>query len=243
MLQIFESREQERDLMENSIKGLASPGVCLKILEAGCGRNWPIKLQGVQYSLTGVDFDRQAIEIRQQKVKDLDHAIVGDLRHDHFGSEQFDVIYSSFVLEHIQGAEQVMSNFKRWLRPGGLLILRIPDRDTVFGFLTRLTPFWFHVFYRKYILGFENSGQPGFPPYPTYYDQIVSRQGIHQFCQQNGFQINEEYGAAFYLDTPGRFSGLVRFVVSLVSLLSLRRLPGNYNVLTYVLEKCEREPD
>jgi hypothetical protein len=28
------------------------------------------------------------------------------------------------------------------IRPGGLLLLRIPDRDSVYGFATRHSPYW-----------------------------------------------------------------------------------------------------
>ena len=34
----------------------------LQILEAGCGRKWPIDLSGVRYRLTGVDLDAKALE-------------------------------------------------------------------------------------------------------------------------------------------------------------------------------------
>jgi hypothetical protein len=37
----------------------------LNILEAGCGREWPIKLGDVPYTLTGVDLDQNALDIRK----------------------------------------------------------------------------------------------------------------------------------------------------------------------------------
>src|SRR5690606_33965359 len=131
------------------------------ILEAGCGNSWQLKLPGVKYVLTGVDLNEDALRIRKCERKDLDGVIHGDLRTVALDADQYDVIYNSFVLEHVQQAEHVLSNFCRWLKPGGILILRIPDPKSVYGFLSRLTPFWFHVFYKRFIAGIKTAGKPG----------------------------------------------------------------------------------
>ena len=167
-LELLKSQKQECGLFEKYIKKKASSGCQLNILEAGCGRLWPINMSGVQYSLTGVDADINAIEIRQTKQNDLDEIIIGDLRYIKLEENKYDIIWNSFVLEYIDGAEQVLSNFLRWLKPGGLLLLRFPARNSAYGFITRITPFWFHVFYKKHILGYQNAGKPGWDPFPTY---------------------------------------------------------------------------
>ncbi|MGH9955766.1 MAG: methyltransferase domain-containing protein, partial [Pyrinomonadaceae bacterium] len=79
------------------------------------------------------------------------------------------VIYNSFVLEHIEDASQVLQNSTRWLKPGGIVVLKIPDPDSVCGFITRVTPHWFHVFYYRYLLGARNAGKPGYAPYTIDY--------------------------------------------------------------------------
>ena len=71
MLKLINSRDEEREILETAIQEAASPGVRQEILEAGCGRHWPLKLERVEYHLTGIDFDQQAIEIRQSKFNDL----------------------------------------------------------------------------------------------------------------------------------------------------------------------------
>ena len=83
-------------------------GVPLRILEAGCGAKWPLRLEGTPYRLTAVDIDTDALEIRKTRVRDVDEVMVGDLRTaDLFPARSFDVIYNSFVLEHIEGAEGI----------------------------------------------------------------------------------------------------------------------------------------
>lgn len=92
----------------------------LKILEAGCGQVWWLDLNGLNYELTGVDLSREAVELRQQKFNDLDQVVIGDLLTVEFPNDGFDVIYNSYVLEHVDEAERVLENFYQWLKPGGL---------------------------------------------------------------------------------------------------------------------------
>jgi 2-polyprenyl-3-methyl-5-hydroxy-6-metoxy-1,4-benzoquinol methylase len=233
---MFQSYEEQFELMERHIKALARGKAELSILEAGCGRKWPLKLDGVKYKLTGVDLDEKALAARQ----DLDEAIVADLRSVDLGGRRFDVVYNSYVLEHVQNAALVLENLYRWLKPGGLLILRFPDRNTAFGFAGRITPFWLHVAYCKYVLRRWNAGKPGFGPYPTHYDWIVSREGLRQFCAAHALRVDEEYGLCdFQLEkTVGTRLALV--VSMLLSALSLGRLPWRHNNLTYVLTKASR---
>ena len=65
--------------MERRLKqaGQTAP---LRILEAGCGTTWPLRLDDVQYTLTGVDVDRHALEVRQRTARPTDRLLYGDLR-------------------------------------------------------------------------------------------------------------------------------------------------------------------
>jgi SAM-dependent methyltransferase len=209
-----------------------------RILEAGCGRKWPLKLDGVSYHLTAVDVDRDALEARKTVTRDIDDVFVGDLRtSDLFAPASFDVIYNSFVLEHIEGAEGVLDNFRRWLAPGGLMILRIPDRDTVYGFMTRYTPHGLHVLYKRYIQGMKTAGLPGHGPYPTVYDAVVSRRAIHRYCRDHGCRVRYESGFSGYLPRKPWFRFPSAVLVRLISALSLQKLDWRYNNLTIVIEK------
>jgi SAM-dependent methyltransferase len=223
-------------IIENAIKQKAVAGTALHILEAGCGQRWTINLEGTDYVLTGVDMDNAALDLRQHVQRDLHHAVVGDLRSVDLPAHHYDVIYNAYVLEHVSGAEQVLNNFVRWLKPGGILILLVPDPDSVHGFVTRLTPHWFHVLYHR-LIGHRNAGKPGFAPYPVFYDAIVSRQGLHDFCRRNKLAISAEYGDEHY--RPGR--GAVRWMIHaakrLISAVSFGRFSARHTNLLYVLEK------
>ena len=83
-------------------KALSKKGA-LNILEAGCGNMWGLDMEGAQYTLTGVDLDKDALEIRMKQQMDLDIGILGDLRYVNLEENKYDVIYNSYVLEHIKG--------------------------------------------------------------------------------------------------------------------------------------------
>lgn len=218
-------------------------GESLNILEAGCGSKWDLNTSGIEFTLTGVDIYERDIEIRKAKKKDLDIGIVGDLRTVSLEESAYDVIYNAYVLEHVDGARQVLDNFVTWLKPGGKIFLIIPDRDTCYGFYTRYTPFWFHVFFKKYIAGHKQAGSPGAGPFPVFYDKVVSRKGIREYCDANGLEVKAEYGTLGYLRAPTIRASLANAVIWLTSVLSFGRLAANHGGLVYVIEKPRLEED
>ena len=236
-VKLLKSWDQDCRLMEKYIKQKATDGVPLHILEAGCGQFWPLDLKEIRFTLTGVDTDKDALELRRTQYNDLSEMIVGDLRSLELEKNRYDVIYNSYVLEHIDGAEGVLEKFANWLKPGGILILRMPDRNSERGFVTRITPFWFHMFYNKYIVRWRHAGKAGFGPYPTFYDPIVSRAGIQQYCRNHHFNIKEEYGQRSDPGDQGITGFLIYLFARSVSLLSLGKLAWEYSDLTYILEK------
>src|ERR1700742_554140 len=66
--------------------------------------------------------------------------LLGDLRSVSLPPRSFDVVYSAFLLEHIENAALVLDRFVAALRPGGLLLLRLRDRDCAAAVLDRKTP-------------------------------------------------------------------------------------------------------
>ena len=209
------------EMLRARLEALPGP---LRILEAGCGRTWAHRLS-VPYVLTGLDLDPDALAART----DLHHAIVGDLRTAEFAPHSFDVIYNAFVLEHVRGAREVLERFLGWLAPGGMLILKVPDRDSAYGFLTRLTPFWAHVMIYRHMLGYPQAGTPGHGPYRTYYDKVVSERGLREFCLGNGMNAPELYRLCSYESQRS-----MRTAAFLTSLLSGGRLPWRHNNLLLI---------
>jgi SAM-dependent methyltransferase len=208
----------------------------IRILEAGCGRRWTLDIEEVDYHLTGIEIDERALRARV-RAGDLTDWVLGDLRTVEIPSPAYDVVFCSYVLEHVHGAEEVLTRLVDAMAPGGLLLLRVPDRDSVFGFITRVTPFRLHVLYKRRIAKHPHAGEPGHDPYPTVYDRIVSTSGIHRFCAERGLIIREEMRSPVELSQFGRARALVRAGMRAIQAASLGKLSANHGPVAWVIEK------
>ena len=235
--QLLMRHEQEVEKVEACLNGAeCRSSEPLRILEAGCGRRWDLRNLSFPYCLIGIDLDKEALRLRKEVAHDLDVAIHGDLTVAEFPNEQFDVVYSSYVLEHLTGAETVLDRFTSWLRDGGQLVIRIPDGHSAYGTITRLSPHWFHVFYYRWILGNKNAGKPGYPPYRTIFDPVVSVEGLESYAHSRGLELVASYRTA--VEIKNNFRGLmVRIAIQAVQVLSLGTRPASHCTLTYIFRK------
>ena len=224
-------------LIENYVKVHAAHSVPLQILEAGCGQQWPLNLDGIEYVLTGVDLDQNALEIRKNVKGDLHKIVVGDLCTVNLPDNSYDVIYSSFVLEHIQEADVVLKNFAKWMKQRGLLVVRVPDPYSVRGFVTRITPHWFHIFYYRYVQGNKKAGTPGYGPYTTFYNPVISRRGIYEFCRKYNFTVKVEYGDGYLWYGDGLAGRAIKVILRAITVLSFGKLTDRHANLLYILER------
>jgi SAM-dependent methyltransferase len=249
-LELLSTIHQEKEVLEGAFAAAARSRPCLSILEAGCGRRWPVDLKGIPHEVTGVDLDERALAHRRDRVGDLHHAVLGDLATVSFEPGTFDVIFCSYVLEHVRGAGRVLGNFVSWLRPGGLLIIKIPARETVTSWLTRILPFWLHVAFYRYVAERPDAGKPGHAPYPVYHDRILSLDGIRGYCRTHSLRVREEFGMDFgfhyrHLSLTGlqRLKLLaITSLITTVGALSCGLLKSRYGGLLFVMEKVESLP-
>jgi SAM-dependent methyltransferase len=119
--------------------GDRSPGT-VRVLDAGCGRKSPlVRFRPRISELVGVD-----IHEPQQALPWIDDFVIADLccRMTWTPREPFDLVLSNFTIEHFAEPDVALSNFRAWLRPGGMLVvttvnrrhpfvdayLRLPDR-------------------------------------------------------------------------------------------------------------------
>ncbi|MEE9363143.1 MAG: class I SAM-dependent methyltransferase [Cellulophaga sp.] len=237
-LELIEDRQQMNKIIEDFIRKKSSKKETMHILEAGCGRKWPFQLEGIDYVLTGVDMDKKALDIRKNILSDLHESIEGDLCSLDLGVDRFDVIYCSYVLEHIEKANVVLNNFVTWLKPNGIIIIKVPDPDSVHGYITRITPHWFHVFFYRFVLGNKNAGKPGYPPYPTYYNSVISRKGMSLFCNENtNIALEAEYGGGFFNPGKGALKLLIHTIKKVINIISIGVLSSKHSSLIYILSK------
>ena len=94
-LLIAPTKTYARELLSPRIAEQAPTDRPLEILEAGCGREWNIDIDGVDVRMTGIDLDEEALAYRRDVVGDLDEAIHGDLRAVGLRRDFYDVVYSA----------------------------------------------------------------------------------------------------------------------------------------------------
>jgi len=97
----------------------------LKILDAGCGTGAVMKYLARYGAVTGFDFAAEALKFsRRRGHVRLAQASVTDLP---FADHQFDLVVSFDVLCEIGVADgQSLREFARVLKPGGVVLLRLP---------------------------------------------------------------------------------------------------------------------
>jgi ubiquinone/menaquinone biosynthesis C-methylase UbiE len=232
------SFEEEDQWIADAMRAVANrAGRPIRVLEAGCGNKWPIDLQGVDYHLTGADLDAAALKVRMDRENDLDEVIHGDLCTMTLTEASFDVVYSAFVLEHISAADSALGNMVRALKPHGLLVVRVPEPNTARGFVTRNTPFWFHVLYHRWVMKRETAGKPGYAPYRTYYHAVISLKGMQAYAQASGLRCQAVFADKYDREGKGIAGVLFRTGARLIDALSLGRITSQYSNLVYLLEK------
>lgn len=235
----LDSWRAKRQVLAKHILESAHDHGPLRILEAGCGSRWNVDLGDLEYTLTGVDLDEKALDMRVNERHDLHEAIVGDLRTVVLDAERYDIVYCCNVLEHVDGAEQVMHNLVRWTRPGGTILVLIPDGRSAKGFLTKLLPHWVHVLFVRHVQGLASAGKTGFGPYRTYFDPVVSLGGVRRFCAANGLTIDACYSSAYSPSANRILTALSQAVAWTVHIVSFGRLTARHADLMFVIRKPE----
>jgi SAM-dependent methyltransferase len=236
---VLRSSAEEHRLLTDAIRESWTGSGPVRLLEAGCGHHWWLRPEGVTLHITGVDTDADALRIRRQEHGDLDEEILGDLRTVELPEASFDAVYCSYVLEHVEGAEKALDAMASALRPGGRMIIRIPDGDSVFGFLVKHSPFRAHVLYKKYVERKPHAGEPGHAPYPTVYEPVVSVRGMRDWAGRRDMKIVTEYGTNSYLNVFGKLRPLAATMIRLIARLSRGRLAATHNNVGFVFQKPE----
>jgi len=236
-VRVVEPEEINRRLTD-SVRTHLSGRQPLSILDAGCGRMWTWDLEDIQYVLTGLDADENALKLRVEVVGDLDRAIVGDITTTDLPSEVYDIVHSAYVLEHVQGVRQALDRMWETLRPGGLLVLKSPDPNSVYAFLARHTPHWVHVQYKRRIRGKRLAGTPGHGPYPVIYEEILALPALLEWASERNLELVELLGENSHLNFFGRLASTVDHSLHFVSTLSRGRLTADYSNVALVLVKA-----
>jgi len=109
-----------------------------KILDLGCGQGHYVgELLALGFEHTrGIDISPE--QVQRAQAAGLTQVSLGDYR-DSLGVAELDVVIGTDFLEHLTRVEALhaMDRIRRSLRPGGAVILRVPNAGSPFGGLLR----------------------------------------------------------------------------------------------------------
>jgi ubiquinone/menaquinone biosynthesis C-methylase UbiE len=105
----------------------------LKILDAGCGTGGNLVSLSRLGQTVGLDYSPLALGFCRQRK--LDRLVRASVTHVPLGASSFDLVTSFEVLYHAAVSDDVLAlrEFQRVLRPGGLLLLRLPAFEFLRG--------------------------------------------------------------------------------------------------------------
>ena len=101
-----------------------------------------------------------------------------------YPDEDFDVVFSDNVLEHIEDPDRVFQEINRVLKPNGVFIAKTPNAMHYMPLIARNTPHWFHVAYNRM------RGRATVDTFPTRY-KANSKKRIEGLASMHGFVVEE----------------------------------------------------
>jgi SAM-dependent methyltransferase len=126
-------------------------------LHLGSGRDRRELESHVGGTVVSYDIDRAGLQSLQGTTK-----ILGDAATLPFRDGVFDMVFSSFVFEHLPAPHQVLAELDRVLQPGGSFVVLVPNRNHYYVWFTNRTPLWFHRVVRS-LLGHADVEADVFP--------------------------------------------------------------------------------
>jgi SAM-dependent methyltransferase len=135
------ARERERQVSFRSQKGIALEmlqGTVGRALDLGCG---PAMMEPALlergFEVWGLDASTKMVEYANRRMADHPqlgrcHLSLGDAERLGWPDGYFDAIISMGVLEYLPSYDRMIGEVRRTLRPGGIAVLSVPSRVSVY---------------------------------------------------------------------------------------------------------------
>jgi SAM-dependent methyltransferase len=215
-------------LKVHEILGTELPNGVLDVYEAGGG----------SISFLPSDLLRRAqitvVDIDEEQLRNNDyaqHTILGDIQTYRFKPNSFDLVNCYNVIEHLPDVEAALTGFFHSLKPGGLVLIAAPNPKSLSGVVTKYTPHWFHVWFYRYVRGEKMAGRPGHPPFPTFFQPLVTLSKLETFAGRQGLRViyRREYESPRFPEMRARKPVLAAVLDAVAAVMNFL-VPGKVDV-------------
>jgi 2-polyprenyl-3-methyl-5-hydroxy-6-metoxy-1,4-benzoquinol methylase len=182
---LYSLRVREVEAVEEVGRGVPTAPQQRRVLDVGCGRGvllqefrcrgWEV--QGTELSEQAASYARQSLKIPVE---------LGSLEDIRFPANHFDAIILWHVLEHVTDPRSLLAEINRILKPGGVLLVSVPNFDSFEARVCKDR--WFHLDVPRHIThfsettlqevltekGFEVRHKTGFAPEYDFFSFIQS---------------------------------------------------------------------
>ncbi len=124
-LEAFFHRNRAR-VVRRLVARYAVPGE--PILDAGCGTG--LNLRHLPVGSTGIDINPRNVALLKERLPNQ-NVIEGDVEALPFAAASFGTVLCTEVLEHLPDPAAALAEFRRVVRPGGVLIGSVPARSAI----------------------------------------------------------------------------------------------------------------
>lgn len=172
------------------------------VLDAGAGHTLPLEVPGHAH-LVALDLSLDELA----RNENADEKIVADLQSADLGGRTFDLIICWDVLEHLTKPEAAVSRMASWLRPGGALLVGVPNLWSTKGIVTKLTPYSLHKWAYRHLVGVHGS-----TPFRTYLRISIAPHKLAQHAAEHGLEVvySETYAGGVEEKLPRPLYAILR---------------------------------
>lgn len=198
----------------------------MEVLEAGCGSGSRFRFD--QARVTGIDIS----PLQLARNYALDERICGDLQSHPIRKNAFDLVVCWDVLEHLPRPSEAIHNMIRSLRPGGVIILGLPNLASFKGLITKFTPHGFHMWAYRTLWRSAKAGREDHGPFRTYLRRELLPGRLRAFLEDLGCEIGYigQYESGMQLQLRRQHILVDRVLAAggyLVSVISRRKIAPN----------------
>ncbi len=152
-----------------------------RILDVGAGpSNRSSRFFATLGELHGVDVDPAVLDNDA-----LAGAAVIDTESYPFEAESFDLVVSSYVVEHVSDPLAQLAEIRRVLKPDGRYVFRTPNFYHYVALVSAFTPLWFH---RLVANRLRNAPADNPLPYETFY-RLNTASAVRDGARRVGFDV------------------------------------------------------